>query len=77
MNDVEKRLVALDLFIARTKPIKERQKADLKKVKSYKGDSADAMKLLEQTKKSLKAAKTERKVVLSKLLKAQAVTAKK
>ena len=77
MNDVEKRLVALDLLIARTKPIKEHQKADLKKVKSYKGDTGQAMKLLEQTKKALKAAKTERKVILSKLLKAQEATAKR
>jgi hypothetical protein len=77
MDDVEKRLVALDLLIARTKPIKERQKADLKKVESYKGDAAQAKKLLAHTKKTLKAARTERRIVLSKLLKAQEAAAKK
>ena len=77
MNDLEKRLVVLDLLIARTKPLKERQEADLKKVNSYKGDTDGAKELLAKTKKSLKSAKTERKTILAKLLKAQDAAAKK
>ena len=71
MKDLEKRLVALDLLVARTKPLKDRQEADLKKVKSYKGETDGAKDLLAKTKKSLKAAKTERKSIITKLLKAQ------
>jgi hypothetical protein len=77
MNDLETRLVALDLLIARTKPLKERQEADLKRIKSYKGDNGAAKELLAKTKKSLKAAKTERKAIIVKLLKAQDAAAKK
>lgn len=71
MNDLEKRLVALDLLVARMKPLKDRQEADLKKVKSYKGDADSAKELLAKTKKTLKSAKTERKAIIAKLLKAQ------
>ena len=71
MNDLEKRLVDLDLLIARKKPQKDQQKKDLKKVKSYKADSMAAKELLEKTKKSLRVAKSERKVVITKLLKAR------
>ena len=77
MNDLEKRLVALDLLIARTKPLKDLQEADLKKVKSYKGDADGAKALLSKTKKSLKSAKTERKAIVAKLLKAQDVAGRK
>jgi hypothetical protein len=71
MNDLEKRLVVLDLLIARIKPLKDRQEADLAKIKSYKGDTDRAKDLLTKTKKSLKSAKTERKSIIAKLLKAQ------
>jgi len=71
MNEMEKRLVVLDLLIARMKPLKDRQEADLKKVKSYKGDTDSVKVLLAKTKKSLKSAKTERKGIIAKLLKAQ------
>jgi hypothetical protein len=71
VNDLEKRLVALDLLVARTKPLKDQQEADLKKVKSYKGDTDGAKQLLAETKKSLKSAKAERKGIIAKLLKAQ------
>jgi hypothetical protein len=77
MNDLEKRLVKLDLLIARTTPLKDRQKADLKKVKSYKGDTTEAKELLAQTKKALKAAKAGRKAIIGQLLKAEAAAAKK
>jgi hypothetical protein len=77
MNDLEKRLIALDLLVARAKPLKDRQEADLRKVKSYKGDTNKAKDLLAKTKKSLKAAKTERKGIIAKLLKAQDAAAKK
>jgi hypothetical protein len=76
MDDLEKRLVALDLLVARTKPLKNRQEADLKKVKSYKGDAGGARELLAKTKKTLKSAKTERKGILAKLLKAKDADAK-
>jgi hypothetical protein len=71
MNEMEKRLVVLDLLIARMKPLKDRQEADLKKVKSYEGDTDSVKVLLAKTKKSLKSAKTERKGIIAKLLKAQ------
>jgi hypothetical protein len=71
MNDLEKRLVALDLLIALTKPLKDRQKAALKQIKSYKGDAEKAKPLLAKTTKTLKSAKTERKGIIAKLLKAQ------
>jgi hypothetical protein len=77
MNDLETRLVALDLKIARTKPLRSRQKNDLKKLKSYKADHAAAKQLLEQTKQTLKSAKTERKAIIAKLLKAADGAAKK
>src|SRR4051794_21473296 len=77
MNDLDTRLVALDLLIARTKPLKERQKADLKKIKSYKGDNGAAKELLAKTKKALKSAKAERKTIIVKLLKAQDAARKK
>ena len=77
MNDLEKRLVALDLLVARTKPLKDRQEADLKKVKSYKGDADGTKELLAKTKKSLKSAKTERKAIIAKLLKAQDAASRK
>jgi predicted nucleic acid-binding Zn-ribbon protein len=77
MNDLETRLVALDLLMARTRPLRDKQQSDLKKVKSYKGETAGAKELLNKTKKSLKAAKTERKSIIAKLLKAQDAVAKK
>jgi hypothetical protein len=77
MNDLEKRLVALDLLVVRTKFLKDRQEADLKKVKSYKGETDGARKLLAKTKMSLKSAKTGRKAIIAKLLKAQDVAARK
>ena len=77
MTDLEKRLVTLDLTIARTKPLKERQEKDLNKVKSYKGDATAAKELYDVTKKALKAAKKERKAIIAKLLKAQDAAAKK
>ena len=77
MNELEKRLVVLDLLIARTKPIRERQEKDLKKVKSYNGNDADARTLLNVTKKALKTAKTERKAIIAKLLKTENVAVKK
>jgi hypothetical protein len=77
MNDLETRLVALDLLIARTKPLKERQEADLKRIKSYKGDNGAAKELFAKTKKAWKSAKTERKAIIVKLLKAQDAAAKK
>jgi hypothetical protein len=52
MNEMEKRLVVLDLLIARMKPLKDRQEADLKKVKSYKGDT-DSVKFFSQKQKGL------------------------
>ena len=58
MNDLETRLVALDLVIARTRPLRDKQESDLKKVKSYKGGGKAAAELLAHTKKSLKSAKT-------------------
>ena len=70
MDDLEKRLVALDLLVARTKPLKARQEAELKQIKSYKGDAEKAKELLANTKKSLKSAKAERKGIIAKLLKA-------
>jgi hypothetical protein len=76
MNDLERRLVALDLLIARTKPMKDQQESDLKRVKSYKGDSSAAKELLAKTTKELKSAKDERKAIIVKLLKAQAAVAK-
>jgi hypothetical protein len=77
MTNLEQRLVVLDLLIARTKPIRERHENDLKKVKSYKGDAETVKELLFQTIKSLKSAKTERKTIIAKLLKAQDVAASK
>lgn len=77
MNKLEKRLVALDLLIARMKPQRERQERDLKKVKSYKGDFEEAKELLAKTKQGLKAAKTERKSIIAKLIKAENTAAKK
>ena len=71
MNDLEKRLVALDLLIARTKPMKELQEKALKKISSYKGDGTAAKELLANTKKELKSAKKERKAIIVKLLKTQ------
>ena len=73
MDDLEKRLIALDLLIARAKPLKDRQEADLKRVKSFKGDTVGTKELLAKTKKMLKSAKTERKAIIAKLLKAQDV----
>jgi hypothetical protein len=77
MNELQKRLVALDLLIARTKPLKKRQENDLKKVKSFKADDVAASELLATTKKFLKSAKTERKAIIVKLLKAQDAAARK
>ena len=77
MHDLEKRLVALELLIARTKLLRDRQEADLKKVKSYKGDADAAQELLAKTKKTFKSAKTERKGIIAKLLKAQDAESKK
>jgi hypothetical protein len=71
MNNLEKRLVALDLLVARTKPLKDRQETDLKQIKSYKGDTDKAKEFLAKTKKLLKSAKTERKAIIAKLSKAQ------
>jgi len=76
MNDLNMRLVALDLMIARTKPMKDRQERELKKVRGYKGDDGAAKELLSKIKKSLKSAKTERKTIIAKLLKAQDTAAK-
>ena len=76
MNDLERRLVALDLLIARTKPMKDQQEKDLKRVKFYKGDSSAAKELLAKTKKKRKSAKDGRKTIIVKLLKAQAAVAK-
>jgi hypothetical protein len=76
MNDLEKRLVVLDLLIARTKPLREQQERDLEKVKSYKGDFKEAKQLLAKTKQGLKSAKTERKSIIAKLLKAEDAAAK-
>jgi cellobiose-specific phosphotransferase system component IIA len=45
--------------------------SDLEQIKSYKGDTDAAKDLLTKAKKSLKAAKTERKSIIAKLLKAQ------
>lgn len=42
MNDLETRLVALDLLIARTRPLKDQQEKDQRKVKVYKGDTSEA-----------------------------------
>ena len=77
MNNLEMRLVALDLIIARMKPLKDRQEKDLNKVRGYKGDDAAVKELLSKTKKSLKSAKTERKAIIAKLLKAQDMAARK
>ena len=77
MNDLEKRLVALDLLVARMKPLKEKQGAELKQIKSYKGDAEKAKELFAKTKKLLKSAKTERKGIIAKLLKAQDEAARK
>ena len=77
MNDLETRLVALDLLIARSRLLRDTQESDLKKLKSYKGESAAAKELLDKTKKSMKTAKTERKTIIAKLLKAQDAAAKK
>jgi hypothetical protein len=77
MTDLERRLVVLDLLIARTKPLRERQEKDLKKVKSYKGDTQAAKELLASTTKGLKSAKSERKAIIAKLIKAQEAAAKK
>jgi hypothetical protein len=71
MTELEQRLVALDLLIARTKPVRERQERDLKKVRAYKGDTQEAKDLLAQTEKGMKSAKSERKAIIAKLLKAQ------
>ena len=71
MNDLEQRLITLDLLIARTKPLRKRQESDLKKVNSYKGDSKKAKELLAETKTLLKQSKAERKSIIVKLLKAQ------
>ena len=71
MNELEKRLVVLDLLIARMKPLREQQEKDLKKVKSYKADGVAAQEFLDKTKKSLKSAKNERKAIIAKLLKAE------
>jgi multidrug resistance efflux pump len=77
MNELEQRLVGLDLIIARTKPLRDRQEKDLKRVKSYKADGVAAKELLDQTKKTLKSAKAERKAIIAKLLKAADAAAKK
>jgi len=77
MNDLEQRLVALDLLIYRSKERKEKQKADIKRVKSYKGDTDEAEKLYATSKKSLESAKQERKSIIVRLLKAQKAAAKK
>ena len=65
------------LIGARSKVLKERQESDLKKVKSYKGNSKAAKDLLTATKAALKNAKTERKGIITKLLKAQDAVGKK
>jgi multidrug resistance efflux pump len=77
MNELEQRLVSLDLTIARTKPMRDQQEKDLKRVKSYKADGVAAKELLDRTKKTLKSAKTERKTIIAKLLKAADAAAKK
>ena len=77
MNKLEKRLVVLDLLIASSKKIKERQKDDLKRVKSYKGNHADAEKLLDTTSKIIKKAKKERQDIIAKLIKAEGAVTKK
>jgi hypothetical protein len=76
MNDLKIRLVALDLLIARTKPLRDRQEKELKRIKSYQGDSDEAKELLAATKKALKSAKNERKAIIVKLLKAEGGAAK-
>lgn len=77
MNELEKRLVSLDLMITRTKPLRDQQETDLKRVKSYKADGVAAKELLDQTKEALKSAKTERKAIIAKLLKAADAAAQK
>ena len=77
MNELEKRLVSLDLTIARTRPLRDQQEKDLKRVKSYKSDGIAAKELLDHTKKALKSAKAERKAIIAKLLKAADAAAKK
>jgi hypothetical protein len=77
MIDLEKRLLTLDLLVARMKPLKDRQEADLKRVKSYKGDADGAKELLAKTKKTLKSAKADRRGIIAKLLKAQDAAARK
>lgn len=77
MDKLEMRLVALDLLIARTKPLREHQEKDLKKVKSYKGNDKEAKDLLDRTKTALKSAKRERKAIIAKLLKAQDAASRK
>ena len=76
MNDLEKRLVALDLLIARMKPMKELHEKALKKIESYKGDATAAKELRANTKKELKSAKNERKAIIVKLLNVQNAAAK-
>ena len=71
MNEPEKRLVVLDLLIARSKATKERQKRDLKRVKSYKVDDGGAQKLLDVTRKTIKKAKKERDGIIAKLIKSE------
>jgi multidrug resistance efflux pump len=77
MNELEQRLVSLDLTIARSKPMRDQQEKDLKRVKSYKADGVAAKELLDRTKKTLKSAKAERKAIIAKLLKAADAAAKK
>jgi hypothetical protein len=76
-KDAEKRLVSLDLLLARSKAAKEMQKRDFKRVKSYKGDGSDAEKLLQATRKTIKRAKKERDGIIAKLLKAEDAAMKK
>jgi hypothetical protein len=69
--------MTLDLLIAHSKVIKERQKRDLEKIKSYKGDPKEARALLAETKKTLLAARADRKALIAILLKAADVPVKK
>jgi hypothetical protein len=77
MTEIEKRLVFLDLLIARSKAAKELQKSDLKRVKSYKGDDGEARKLLDVTRKTLQQAKKERHDIIAKLIKMEDAAKKK
>ena len=68
MNELEKRLVALDLQLIRGKESKRKAKQEVKALRARNADPTNAERTLETIRLGLKATKAERKSVVKRLM---------